>query len=197
MGRPRANADVVETSARVLSAAEVEFGGKGYDRARLSDIAKRAGISRPSLLYHYRSKDVLYAAVVRSAFSRLGAAMVGALESEGEFLERIDRMVQLFGGFLAEHKHIATMFLREMLDGHGPGRELLLSACEPILDRVEAFAKSQNEHSDNDGVPVRAALMQIVSGMIVHASAGSLRKPLWGDEVDYSRSLAKIIIEGN
>ena len=196
MGRPRANADSVETSARVLSAAELEFGSKGYDRARLSDIAKRAGISRPSLLYHYRSKDELYAAVVRSAFLRLGEALGGALTSEGDFLSRIDRTVELFSSFLAEHKHIAVMLLREMIDGRGPGRELLLAASAPILDRVEAFAKSEGHHFVHQEVPIRAALMQVVSGMIVHASAGNLKTPLWGDQKDYSRTLARVLIEG-
>jgi AcrR family transcriptional regulator len=197
MGRPRVKEQEVETSQRLLAAAEDEFGRKGFDRARLADIAKQAGISRPSLLYHYRSKDELYAAVVRTAFQRLGAALAGALTADGDFFERIDRTVQLFGVFLSEHKYMATMFLRELVDGHGPGRDLLTAAGVPILDRVEEFAKAEGYHFVRGEVPIRVALMQIVSGMIVHSAAGKLRKPLWGDERNYSSHLARVFIEGN
>ena len=72
MGRPRATTQTVETAQRLLSAAEQEFGSKGFDRARLADIANIAGISRPSLLYHYNSKDALYAAVFDRPFNVWG-----------------------------------------------------------------------------------------------------------------------------
>ena len=59
MGRPRATPDEDTTKMRVLRAAEVEFGRAGRDGARLEDIASAAGITRPSLLYHFASKDEL------------------------------------------------------------------------------------------------------------------------------------------
>ena len=197
MGRPRVKGQEVQTSQRLLEAAEDEFGRKGFDRARLADIAKQAGISRPSLLYHYKSKDELYAAVVRTAFQRLGSTLVGALTAEGEFFQRIERTVELFGGFLNEHKHMATMFLRELVDGHGPGRDLLTAAGGPILDRIEEFAKAEGHSFVRGGIPIRVALMQIISGMILHSAAGTLREPLWGNNSNYASDLARLLIKGN
>ena len=196
MGRPRATTQTVETAQRLLSAAEQEFGSKGFDRARLADIANIAGISRPSLLYHYNSKDALYAAVVRQAFQRLGTTLVSALTAEGDFHSRIKRTIEIFGGFLEDHRHMSLMFLRELVDGRGPGRDLLIAAGVPILDRIEEFAKDEGYSFVRGHVPIRAALMQIISGMIVHSAAGNLRKPLWGDERDYSSVLARELIEG-
>ena len=74
------------------------------------------------------------------------------------------------------------MFLRELVDGRGPGRDLLIAAGVPILDRIEEFAKDEGYSFVRGHVPIRAALMQIISGMIVHSAAGNLRQPLWGDE---------------
>ena len=197
MGRPRVKGQEVQTSQRLLEAAEDEFGRKGFDRARLADIAKQAGISRPSLLYHYKSKDELYAAVVRTAFQRLGSTLVGALTADGEFFQRIERTVELFGAFLIEHKHMATMFLRELVDGHGPGRDLLTAAGVPILDRIEEFAKAEDHSFVRGGIPIRVALMQIISGMILHSAAGTLREPLWGNNSNYASDLARLLIKGD
>ena len=78
MGRPLASAAATATPERLLDAAEQCF-AQGYDAARLEDIAAAAGIRRPSLLYHFASKDDLYAAVVRRTFARLGAALLSVM----------------------------------------------------------------------------------------------------------------------
>ena len=75
MGRPRRSETQVATTERLLSSAEKHFGQAGFDAARLQDIAKDAGITRPSLLYHFETKEKLYDAVVARAFDQFLAAM--------------------------------------------------------------------------------------------------------------------------
>ena len=54
------------SQARILEAARGEFALHGYS-ARLQDIASRAGLTHPTLLYHFKSKELLYAAVIEDA----------------------------------------------------------------------------------------------------------------------------------
>ena len=54
------------SQARILEAARGEFALHGYP-ARLQDIAARAGLTHPTLLYHFKSKERLYAAVIEEA----------------------------------------------------------------------------------------------------------------------------------
>ena len=56
MPRPKHNANAIPTEERILAAAEQIFGEQGFERSRLEDIAAVAGIRRPSLLYHFKSK---------------------------------------------------------------------------------------------------------------------------------------------
>ena len=52
---------------RILEAARGEFAQHGFGGARLQDIAARAKLSHPTLLYHFGSKEGLYAAVIEQA----------------------------------------------------------------------------------------------------------------------------------
>src|SRR5215213_10243748 len=54
------------SQTRILEAARGEFALHGYS-ARLQDIASRAGLTHPTLLYHFKSKELLYAAVIEDA----------------------------------------------------------------------------------------------------------------------------------
>ena len=46
-----------EKKDRILEAAAAEFSFKGFDRARVSDIAKKAGVSHGSIYTYFETKD--------------------------------------------------------------------------------------------------------------------------------------------
>ncbi|MCA1655767.1 MAG: TetR family transcriptional regulator [Pseudonocardiaceae bacterium] len=53
--------DPERTRARILAAAKVEFGAKGFAGARVSDIAERAGVNKQLISYYFDGKEGLYA----------------------------------------------------------------------------------------------------------------------------------------
>ncbi|TQM83833.1 TetR family transcriptional regulator [Saccharothrix saharensis] len=52
--------DPERTKARILDAATVEFGAKGYAAARVSAIADRAGVNKQLISYYFGGKEGLY-----------------------------------------------------------------------------------------------------------------------------------------
>lgn len=193
MARPIRTPDTAETPDRLLAVASAEFARRGFEGARLADIAEEAGIRRPSLLYHYPSKQDLYSAVIHSVFSELGRALEGALvKTQTGFVERFDELVKRCVAFFDDRPDIARLILRELLDGTGPGQSLLLEAGVPILLRVEKFVREDGEQVTRREVPVRQALLQIFSGILVKAGSGPLREPLWGKQ-DKTRALARAL----
>jgi len=191
MGRPLASA-ATATPERLLDAAEQGFARTGFGATRLEDIAAVAGIRRPSLLYHYASKDELYAAVVHRSFHRLGAALMAAMAREVSFAERVDGVVDTYAQFLADNPAPAQIMVRELLGGDGPGHEILLAAVVPLLDVVERFVRVEGHALIRPGLPVRAAILQVASGILLRSAAGSLRVPLWGP-IDHARALARLL----
>lgn len=63
---PARQARSVATRERLLDAAEVIFAKKGYDGARLSDIAEEAGCSVGAVYFRFKDKNALFSAIAES-----------------------------------------------------------------------------------------------------------------------------------
>ena len=71
----------METRDRILEAALVSFGGRGYDAVSLDSIARDSGIRKQTVLYYFGSKDALMEAVIDRTVADLTAALLAATET--------------------------------------------------------------------------------------------------------------------
>jgi AcrR family transcriptional regulator len=55
-----------ERTDRIVSAALAEFSENGFAASRLTSVARRTGISKPTLLRYFASKDEIFREVVRT-----------------------------------------------------------------------------------------------------------------------------------
>jgi len=181
MARPRSKRGEAGTAERLLDVAEVEFARNGFAAARLLDISKQVGISRASLLYHYPSKEVLYQATVTRSFAELSRNLGQSILASGSFPDRLRLVTEQFEHFLRQRPALAQLIIREMLAGQGPGWDILHHQMVPLLDHVEAFIAEQGATLIPEGLPVRAAIMQVVSTLLLQNASGSLGEQLWGE----------------
>lgn len=82
------------TRARILAAAEEEFAEKGYEGARIADIAARAGCSVGAVYFRFKDKSALFLAIVESFAEGARANLKMVLENQDG--ARIDDIVGLF-----------------------------------------------------------------------------------------------------
>jgi AcrR family transcriptional regulator len=66
----------------IITAGLAEFAEKGFAGTRLEDVAKRAGIAKPTLYLYFPSKEALFEAAVRD---RLGGLLDGLADSTVTF----------------------------------------------------------------------------------------------------------------
>lgn len=185
MGRPRNSANTLATRQAVLDAAEAAFASQGQG-ARLGDISAAAGIKRPSLLYHFPSKEVLYEAVVGRTFADLGQALVIARTVQGDFPTQLRSLVMAFSRFLRERPSAARIIVQELIAVSGPGQALLMAQAGPLLDSVETWICQAGGHHLRPGVPVRRAMLQVASDVLLRHASGALGARLWGSDDDES-----------
>ena len=194
MARPKKGVHQIPTEERILQAAETEFGKKGFERTRLEDIAETAGIRRPSLLYHFKSKDALYSAVVHRVFDSLRKALLDRMRP-GDFSVQVQNLTGAFADFSESNPAFAPIVLRELINGQGPAREILLNEMAPLLSVVETWLSQQGKGVIPEGVSVRYAILQIATNTLLYNASGDLAKPLWGEN-DNSRRIARQIFLG-
>jgi AcrR family transcriptional regulator len=175
-----------------MSAALEVFASQGYSKASLADIAAKVGIRRPSLLYHFESKQALYEAVTAWVFASLASAIEEALSREGGYEERFEAVLQGYTALLREHPSFSRLLLREILDEAGQGREILLNQIIALTDAAEEFVR--NNGPDRGDLPVRTIILQFVTGELVANALGELREPLWKDADGKSAQLIRRLL---
>lgn len=107
-----------ESRRRILDAAEELFAERGFDRTSFVDIAKRSGISRGSIPWHFKNKDGLVMAVVERAVERIWPA--SRYESVPSLTEVFSETTQLLS---AGNSALVFMVLVEALNDRGVVRE--------------------------------------------------------------------------
>jgi AcrR family transcriptional regulator len=181
MARPRLDSIDIATPQRLLDAAAAEFATHGFERATLADIASRAGIRRSSLLYHFESKEQLYGAVVTRTFELLGAVLEPPMLSTVPFEQQLEAMLRGYFEFATSRSLDTRLIVREMLEEQGPGVEIVRARIAPLLDRVVCFVERAGEGQLRSGLPVRAAVQQVVMDILMQAAmTDPLRELLWG-----------------
>jgi len=158
--------DEISTKQRILEAAAVLFGERGFDGASASDIAAKANVNKALIFYHYGSKDALYRAVFKHWLDEFRKTMDSSLAGAEPGLGMIETFVRTHIDFLRRHEHMLKVLIRELLRkdiGESPlirdGAEVIKPLRNNILVAI-ATARKRGEIRDVD--PIQT-LVNIIS----------------------------------
>ena len=136
--------------AAILDAALEEFTARGYEGARLDDVAKRAGIAKGTIYLYFADKEALFQDLVRSMVH----PVLGTLEHMRE--------VDIPARMLVEG--MLDTFVRESLghaaQGHHPAdpdRGPALSGDRRVLSSRGDRARARDHAADPERAPPSAA----------------------------------------
>lgn len=68
MAKTEMQAPTQSLRERILQAAVLEFGDKGFEGARMDEIAKASGASKQVCYHHFKSKEDLFAEALKAAY---------------------------------------------------------------------------------------------------------------------------------
>jgi AcrR family transcriptional regulator len=100
--------------AGILTAAADLFRQRGYRATTLDEIAKRVGVSKPTLYGYFRSKEELLAAIFHRAMSLFERDLDAIRTSGDDPVTKLRRVIRFHvGAVIAERSFLAVFFSEE------------------------------------------------------------------------------------
>lgn len=174
------------TRAAILDAAEAIFAQCGYARARLEDVAARVGIRRASIVYHFRDKPELYAAVLARVFGELLRRYERVLAEPRPLPQRLEAIVDAWVSFVGERPVVARLLLWEAAEASRTS--IAAPHLAPLIDTVRAAIVSGQRQRVFRAIDPVHFIFGIVGATVFFTAAPDLRsRPLDTRQLDLFR----------
>ncbi len=115
----------------VLAAAENVFAQKGFDGARMDEIARKAGVNKALIYYYFPSKERLFRAVLDDFFGALQQTIEAVALSAEPPAHRFFRMVTAYFDFVDGRRTYPQIVQRETI-GRGRFFKAIAGHIEPM-----------------------------------------------------------------
>ena len=134
-----------EVSERILDAATRLFAERGFEATSLQSVADAVGIRKPSLLYHFPSKDELRRAVLDNLLAHWNQVLPKLLMAATSGREQFDAIIKETVAFFTADRDRARLLLREALDRPKEMRALIIGHVKPWADVVSNYIRRGRE----------------------------------------------------
>lgn len=121
----------VDVRTRILKEATRLFAARGVSGASIQSIAQAAGITRPTLVYHFGSKDGLRVAVLESMVQHWRVELPRLMVAATSGGPRLDALLAALFEFFRSDPNLARLLIREMLDRPAEMGALLREHLQP------------------------------------------------------------------
>mgnify|MGYP001164793009 FL=1 len=164
------------TLRKLLDAAAVEFGERGFHEASISAITRRAGTALGSFYTYFDSKEEIFQALVSYMSEQLRDHVTPIVQTAPDEIaaERIG--LESFLGFVREHREIYRIIDEAEFVDYASYRRHYETTVERIRQRLEAGAARGEIRSDVGEIHAWA-----IAGMNVFLG---MRYGLWDADAD-------------
>lgn len=144
----------VNTETGILNAAKQIFQRKGMDGARMQEIANEAGINKALLHYYFRSKQLLFEAVFKQAFSMLAPQLNEVMNSDISIYEKIEKFSANYISFVIKHPFLPNFIIQELNRNPEFVKKIITEKHFPTINKF----KKQVDEKVTEGVirPIKA-----------------------------------------
>jgi AcrR family transcriptional regulator len=118
--RTRRERDRERRIGEILDAAEAVFAEKGYERARVSDIARRAEFSVGYLYQTWKGKEDLYVSLLDAKFREFKEFLEKRIQEAAGPVDQISVLIDAHLAFIDRNSRFVKLFLVETNPPGGP-----------------------------------------------------------------------------
>lgn len=145
----REKRDAEESRRIILEEAERIFAEKGYEGARVDEIAKAAGVNKALIYYYFNSKKELLHELISSRLSEIITLKDYMIASDQELNEEdIKKIIPVFYTNMKKKKNLFKILMFELLKSN----EGSINFFELIDISIEDIKKKMGETASHDYV---------------------------------------------
>ncbi|MCC6703541.1 MAG: TetR/AcrR family transcriptional regulator [Thermomicrobiales bacterium] len=179
---------------RILRAAYTLFVAAGYQSVSMQHIADEAGVQKATLYHHFRSKDELFAAIVRAVNAQVQREVEAVIALGGSAAEQLTRIAcQSF----ARSRSDVSRMMTDVHENLGPDlrKQLLKEKTFPweLLEEIVRTAMRDGELPEMDVDLVISMYTGLIWGQLWMAKIGRTDRTFDGD---LARTLVETLFAG-
>ncbi len=152
-----------ETEEKIFEAARLIFQERGFEGARMQEIADKANINKSMLHYYYRSKDNLFFEVFKAGIKKIIPQLLAILNKEIDLKTKIKEIVEFYYFTFDKDPQLPSFIIYEMNQNEKRFKEFVstqgVSLPQSYIDQVNVAIK---EKTIKDIAP-HQLLMNIIS----------------------------------
>lgn len=188
----------IDSAERILSAGRLEFSKYGLAGARVDRIARRAGINKAMIYYHFRSKENLYQEVINKQFSSLGKFLVEKMSEDSDFEQSLYGVATFYNTMFEDFGDFTPIFLREIASGgHRIKAALARSISEKgLTKRLKSIIDSGKKNGLFRNLDSRQTIISFIGMNIFYLIMAPAINSIWEikDEKKFRRQRPKEVV---
>lgn len=134
------------TEVKILDAAREIFHQKGFNGARMQEIADLAGINKALLHYYFKNKESLFEKIFNETFAQIASKLTEIFLSEMTLMSKIEIFVNFYLNFISRHSYIVQFVINALYEKPEQLREIILKqnlSPELLLDQIKKQLKDE------------------------------------------------------
>lgn len=196
MVSPRAKlATSSDARAPIVEAATRLFAAHGFDGTTVQDIADAVGLTKPAILHHFPSKELLRQAVLEAILAHWNQTLPRLLLKATASEARFDAVFDELFAFFASDSDRARVLVREGLDRPDETKRLLRGPVQPWLQAVARYIAGGQKTGDHfEDVDPEAYVVHILQLVLIATASSSVTQAAITKDARrrYTRELARI-----
>ena len=153
---------------KILDAALLIFATKGFNGARIDEIAHKAHVNKAMIYYRIGNKLALYQAVIHDIYSDRAKELQQMIQSRKSPREKLKKYIATVAAVMETHPYFTKIMIREMVSGWTNFGQVIFEEVSVTFNIVQSIIDEGVEKGVFAKADPLAVHTMIIGTLILH-----------------------------
>jgi AcrR family transcriptional regulator len=175
---------MAESKEQIITAAVDEFYEFGYGGARVDNIARKSGLNKAMIYYHFKSKENLYFEVLQKIFSNIELKIKPQVFSIIGIGGKLKALIDAYADVFIENPKFPKIIFTEIASGANNLKDIIREKVLPLNVLLQSLLKEGIESGELNDIDYEFAILPIIAPIIVFFLGEPVFEIILGREYD-------------